>query len=400
MTAVPATAASPPIPAEDPSTSVRRPAAPSPKERREIVVGRWRLPVVVPKRSDPRLKLSATIVVLTILGETVLRFQLSIPQILVCVLLCAVVDIVLTVQRDHVLAWPASALQTGISVAFIFRAAGERHGDLWSMRGLRYFVVVIVVSLFSKYLLRRNGRHIFNPSNIGIAWGLLLIGPSRVFSEHLWWAPLGIPVVLSMAVIFAGAWWVLRQVHMIPMACAFMGTFMLIVGALALFGRQYVATWHHGPVAGSFYWVTVALSPEVLIFAFFMISDPQTAPKSSLGRVIYGAATAAVAAALIGLQSTEFGIKVALLVSLLVTCALVPSIDAWARRLSERGSGAIAAPRPQPMSAGRRILTGLRNPVVVAVVVIAVAAPVNTILLSRDHSIPMIERGLTTHHVQ
>ena len=383
-----------------------------------LVLRGRRIPVVLPKWGDPRLKLSAIIFALTILGETVLRFQVSIPQIAVCVLLCALIEVAVAFRRQRVLIWPASAIQTGISVAFIFRVGGTRHGELWSVRGIRYFVLVSLLAMLSKYLLRRNGRHIFNPSNIALAWGLLLVGPSHVFSEHLWWAPLGGPVLISMAVILGGAWWVLRQVKMIPMAAAFVATFSVIIAVFAVSGRHYYATWHDGPVGGSFYWLTIALSPELLIFAFFMITDPQTSPRSPRGRIIYAVATAVLAAGLTGIQTTEFAIKVAILSSLIVTCALVPAIEELSRRIGERRTGSPAPARsdPHPLGErqagvpaaarldqrplGARLLTAARNPVFVAVLVIAVAAPVNTALLSRDKKIPLIERGLIARHVQ
>lgn len=356
--------------------------------------------MVLPKRSDPRLKLSATIIVLTILGQTVLRFQVSIPQILVCVLLCAFIEIAVAFRREQVLVWPASAIQTGISIAFIFRVAGTKHGDVWSFRGIPFFVLVVLLSMLPKYLLRLKGRHIFNPSNIGIAWGLLLIGPSYVFSEHLWWNPFGAAMLVSMAVIFGGAWWVLRQVKMIPMTGAFMATFFVLIGIFALAGRHYDATWHHCPVSGSFYWSTIAFSPELLIFVFFMITDPQTAPKSPLGRIIYAVTTAAVAAGLVLVQTTEFGIKVSILSSLVLTCALVPAVERLSRRIHDPRSGVPAAPRDTPVPIARRFAATVRNPALLAVIVIAIAAPVNTALLAHDKSIAQIERGLTPRHVQ
>jgi hypothetical protein len=371
-----------------------------PKKRPEVVIRGKHIPVVLPKWSDPRLKLSATIWTITILGLTVLSFQVSIPQIAVTVLLCGFVETAVTYRREHVLVWPASALQTGISVAFIFRVAGTRHGDYWSFRGIWYFVLIAVMSLLPKYILRHNNRHIFNPSNIGLAWGLLLIGPSHVFSEHLWWAPLGAPVLVAMAVIFGGAFWVLRQVRMIRLAVTFLATFFVLIGLFAVFGRTYEASWHTGPVGGSFYWLTIAMSPELLIFVFFMITDPQTAPKSELGRSIYAVLTATVAAGLILVQSTEFGIKVAILSSLVLTCALVPAIESVSRRITARRAGAPLTPVPAAVPLLRRVAVGARNPVLVAIVIIAVAAPVNTALLGRDKKIVLIERGLTTRTVQ
>ena len=364
-----------------------------------LTLGGRDIPVILPKLGDPRFKLSATIITLTILGQTVLNFQVSLPQILVCVLLCAAIDVTMAFRRDKVMIWPASGIQTGISVAFIFRVGGTRHGDWWSIRGLHIFVLVVALSMVPKYVLRRNGRHIFNPSNIGLAWGLLVIGPSHVFSEHLWWAPLGPAVVFSMAVIFAGGWWVLRQVKMLPMAASFLATFFVLIAVFAVAGRSYWATWHDGPVGGSFYWLTVALSPELLIFVFFMISDPQTSPRSALGRKLYAVTTAVVAAALIGVQTTEFGIKVAILSSLVVTCPLVPLFERAAQRIQDRRSGAPAQPwLARPL--GPQLAAAVRSKVAVAVVVIAVAAPVNTALLARNDQIPPIERNLTGRTVQ
>jgi len=376
------------------------PAAATAPARPQIVVRGRAIPVVLPKRSDPRLKLSATIITLTILGLTVLNFQVSIPQILVTVGLCALIEATVTFRREGILAWPASAIQTGVSVAFIFRVGGTQHGDWWSVQGLGYFALVVALCMLPKYLLRVNGRHIFNPSNIGIVWGLLLIGPSYVFSEHLWWDSIGVPVAISLIVIFGGAWWVLRQVRMIPMTVAFLGTFFVLIAIFALAGKEYVATWHQGPVSGAFYWYTVAFSPELLIFVFFMITDPQTAPKSPRGRIIYGVATAVVAAGLILLQTTEFGIKVAILSSLVATCALVPMIERLSRRIEERRSGAPAVPRPAPPTLRRRLASVVRDPVLVAVTLIAVAAPLNTALLANDDSIRLIEQGLTPRNVQ
>lgn len=375
------------------------PAVSPPIAGPRLRIGGRSIPLVLPKLGDPRLKLSATIITLTILGQTILNFQVSLPQILVCVLLCAAIDVVMTYRSAKVLVWPASGIQTGISVAFIFRVGGTRHGDFWSMRGLHIFVLVVLLSMVPKYVLRRNGRHVFNPSNVGLAWGLLLIGPSHVFSEHLWWKPLGPAVLFSMAVIFGGGWWVLRQVKMLPMAATFLAAFFVFIAALAVTGHTYWATWHEGKVGGSFYWLTIAMSPELLIFVFFMISDPQTSPKSQMGRNIYAAVTAAVAAGLIGLQNTEFGIKVAILSSLLVSCALVPLFDKAVRRVEDRRAGAEVEPwLSGPV--GRQLAIAVRKPVVVAITVIAVAGFINTALLAGNDQIPLIERNLTGRSVQ
>lgn len=78
-----------------------------------LTLGKRTIPVVLPDRRDPRLKLAAVIITLKVLGQTGLDFKVSIAQILVTVGLCAVIDTTVTLHRQGVLAWPASALLTG-----------------------------------------------------------------------------------------------------------------------------------------------------------------------------------------------------------------------------------------------------------------------------------------------
>ena len=104
------------------------------------MVGGRRIPVVLPSRRDPRLRLSAVIFALQVLGQTVLGFKLSIAQILVSIGVCACIDAALAFRRDRVLAWPASGILTGSSVAFILRASGTRHTVLARVARNRHLV--------------------------------------------------------------------------------------------------------------------------------------------------------------------------------------------------------------------------------------------------------------------
>jgi Na+-translocating ferredoxin:NAD+ oxidoreductase RnfD subunit len=368
--------------------------APPAHSRPHLKLRGEQIPVVLPSRRDPRLKLSAVIITLHVLGQTLLDFKVSIAQILITMAVCGLIEGVLTFRSTRMLAWPASGILTGSSIAFILRASGTVHGDWWSLNGIHFFVLAAVVSLMSKHLIRPTGRHLFNPSNVGIVWCLLVVGPNHVFAQYLWWGPSVLGQVLAYAVILVGAVWILRAVRMIPMALSFLGTFAVLTGLFALGGREFLAIWHAGPVAGMEYWVNLAFSPEVFVFVFFMISDPQTAPKAPEGRVIYGAAVAALSALLILPQQTEFGIKVAILVSLTVICAVVPFIEVALRRRHERPDRAVedlaAVPTPPWPT---RVAAMLRRPAVAAALIIAVAAPIDTAALSDNKQVILIEQG-------
>ncbi len=368
--------------------------APEAPRTPEIVVRGQHIPVILPRRGDPRLRLSAVIITLHVLGQAFLDFKVSIAQILVSIAVGALIEGAVLYRRQHQLVWPASGILTGSGVAFILRASGTDNGDWWSLNGIGFFVVAVALSLASKHLIRPGGRHLFNPSNVGLVWALLVIGPSQVFPQYLWWGPNAWAVAAAYGVIFAGAVWILRPVRMMPMVTAFLGTFAVLIGVLALGGQSFVAIWHDGPVEGLSYWLTIAWSPEVLVFVFFMMSDPQTAPRQPRARVVYGVLTAVVAAGLISFQPTEFGIKLAILSSLTVACALVPLIEHAVRR-SARPAGERPAGEPawRPQAAGWA--RAVRRPVIAAVVIIAVAAPVNTAVLAGNDQVMLLERGLT-----
>ncbi|GAC1337701.1 MAG: hypothetical protein NVSMB29_02450 [Candidatus Dormibacteria bacterium] len=334
---------------------------------------------------------------LQVLGQTLLGFKVSVAQILVTVAVCAIVELGVTFHRRGMIIWPASALLTGNSVAFILRASGTRHGDWWSLNGVHWFVLAALLSLLSKYLIRLGGRHIFNPSNIGLVITLLVVGATGVFPQYLWWGPIDVPVALALGVIFAGAAWLLRPLVMVSMAVAFLGTFAALVGVFAATGRSFYAIWHSGPISGGEYWLLICTSPELLIFVFFMMSDPMTAPRARLGRAIYGAATAVVGAALLFFQSTEFGIKVSILSSLTVVCALVPLINHVSGLVERHGEGRVAPQTSGPTSLriGERLAAATLSPALVAVVGIAVAAPVDTMALASNQQVLLIEQGLS-----
>jgi Na+-translocating ferredoxin:NAD+ oxidoreductase RnfD subunit len=71
----------------------------------------------------------------------------------------------------------------------------------------------------------------------------------------------------------------------------------------------------------------IITSPEVLIFLFFMITDPKTVPPGRVGRVVFGLLVALVSTLLMAPQTNEFGTKVALLGGLAIVCACRPLLD-------------------------------------------------------------------------
>jgi len=286
-----------------------------------------RYPFVGPRLRDPRLHVALVVVSLQVLGQTLLRFDISVAQILVALATCAVIDVAITARRERVLAWPTSALLTGNGVAFVLRVPGTRYGDWWSLRGGWIFAAVAAVSVLSKYLIRMDGRPLFNPSNFGLVLCFLLLGSRRVDPLDFWWVRPGIALTVALSVIIVGGLLLAWRVRSVGLVASFWLTFAAAVGVLAVRGHCITTRWHIGPVCGGYFWTTLVTSPEVLVFAFFMITDPKTVPRGRLARNFYGAAIALVFVALAAPQRTEYATKVSLLGALALVCAARPLLE-------------------------------------------------------------------------
>ena len=281
-------------------------------------------PVLLPTLRDPRLHLAAVIISLQVLGQTSFDFSLSIAQILVSVLTCAVLEIAITARTQRVLMWPASALLTGNGVAFILRVPGTEHGDWWSMNGWWIFAGTAAISLLSKYVIKFRGSHIFNPSNFGLVICFLLLGPERADPLDFWWGPMSVALALALVIITVGGLSILSRLKLLEIAVGFWLSFALALAVLAASGHEMTARWHLGPITGWEFWRALVFSPEILVFLFFMITDPRTIPRTGAGRRAYAVGIGLLAVVLIAPQTEEFWTKVAVLGALFIICALRP----------------------------------------------------------------------------
>jgi Na+-translocating ferredoxin:NAD+ oxidoreductase RnfD subunit len=289
-------------------------------------------PVVLPKLRDPRLHLAATITSLQVLGQVAFHFRLSIAQILLSLGTCALLEVAIALRKQRVIMWPASALLTGNGVAFVLRVPGTNHGDWWSFRGWWIFVATAAFSLLSKHVIQWRGTHIFNPSNIGLVVCFLALGRGRANPLDFWWGPMSWWMALALAIIVTGGFVILRRLKLLRVALGFWVSFAAGIGVLALAGHAMSARWHLGPITGFHLWWVLITSPEVLVFLFFMITDPKTAPAGGRARVVYAVVLGLLGALLIAGTRTEFAAKVGLLSALVIVCAIRPLLALVPRR--------------------------------------------------------------------
>jgi Na+-transporting NADH:ubiquinone oxidoreductase subunit NqrB len=192
------------------------------------------------------------------------------------------------------------------------------------------------LAIGSKYLVRVRGKHLWNPSNIAIV-ALLLASPA--LPGGVWVSPgqWGNGVILAAMLVLAGHWVVQRAARG-DVTLAFLAAYVGLV-----LGR---ALWLGDPLPVP---LNRLSSGSLLIFAFFMISDPKTTPDSRPGRLLFGALVATAGA---WGQYARFEPN-ALLYALAAAAPLVPLLDRllpagrfqWPGKDPAQGS-ATSAPAP------------------------------------------------------
>ena len=294
---------------------------------RALTFGGTSYPLILPSIRDPRLHVAAVIISVHVLGQVGLGFRVTVPQILAAMLTCAIIEVALTFRQTRSFVWPASAMLTGSGVALILRVAGTPAGDPWGTESWYVYAAVAGLSLLTKYVIRFRGTHIFNPSNIGLVVAFLLLGSSRVEPLDFWWAPLNVWMIAAYVVIIGGGLLITRRLHLLGLAATFWVGLAIGTGVLAGSGHCMTANWAFAPVCGVDFWRVIVTSPEVMIFLFFMITDPKTVPAGRVGRLVFGLLVAVVSTLLMAPQTNEFGTKVGLLSGLVVLCAARPVLD-------------------------------------------------------------------------
>ncbi|MEX1125953.1 MAG: RnfABCDGE type electron transport complex subunit D [Acidimicrobiia bacterium] len=297
--------------------------------QRSVRLGERSYPVVLPSVRDPRLHLAAVIISIHILGQVAFGFRVSVPQILSAILTCFLIELVWTFARSRQIVWPASAMLTGSGVALILRVVGTERGDYWTWFGWYYFAAIAGLSLITKYLIRYRGSHVFNPSNVGLVVAFLVLGSTVVEPLDFWWVPLDGWMAAAYAIIIVGGLMITARLRLLALAATFWLTLAAGLGLLAASSHCFSAAWSLEPVCGSSFWWVVIASPELMIFLFFMITDPKTIPARPTGRVVFAACLALVSTLLMAPQTTEFGTKVALLAGLVVMSPLRILFDRW-----------------------------------------------------------------------
>jgi Na+-transporting NADH:ubiquinone oxidoreductase subunit NqrB len=177
------------------------------------------------------------------------------------------------------------------------------------------------LAIAGKYLIRFKNKHIFNPANFGIVMAVIVTGVIHYFTKgsfvsDAWVSPgqWGDDVIYLFVLGALGAI-VLLKVGRIWTSLAFFGTF----GGL-VFARDIL--YQGWPMDHFFHTMT---NGSLLLFTFFMITDPVTTPNAQKPRIIW--------AVLIGIISfllaKTFKVHAAPIYTLFLAAPVTAILDRW-----------------------------------------------------------------------
>jgi enediyne biosynthesis protein E5 len=160
-----------------------------------------------------------------------------------------------------------SALITCLGLSILVRA-----DSLWA------HPLVAALAIASKFVIRAGGKHLFNPGNLGVIVGLTLV-PGAWISPGQW----GSDIASAAWVVALGAL-VANRARRLDTSWTFLACYLgLAAVRIVWLGYDWTVFVHQ------------LQSGALLLFAFFMISDPMTTPDHRGARVAHAAIVAAAA---------------------------------------------------------------------------------------------------------
>lgn len=221
-----------------------------------------------PPRLDPRLYQIGSLSALLVYGILHLEFPVT-PFHAALVVAAALGTQALGTRLWNLPAFdPWSALISAVGLCILLRTSTP-----WLA------AAAAAIAIASKFLLRWNGKHVFNPTNLAIA---LVVG----LTDRAWFSPAlwGFGPTVALLVACLGGLVVNRAARS-DVAFAFALSYAAILIARAAWLGQPWGVPVHQLSSGVF-----------LQFTFFMISDPKTSPDARVARVLFGSAVALGAA--------------------------------------------------------------------------------------------------------
>jgi Na+-transporting NADH:ubiquinone oxidoreductase subunit NqrB len=217
--------------------------------------------------------------------------------------------------------WPhlASAYVSGISVGMLVRSP-----EFWP------YALCSAISITSKYVIRVDGRHIWNPSNLGIV-AMLVLAADTVAGLSVQWGN----TLLPMVVVWSFGSVILYSLGRLHITATYVASFLAFsVMRAAITGDPWLS--EVAPITG----------PMYQLFIFFMITDPKTTVRPTWAQCLVAFLVAGVEAILRLMQFVHAPYYALFIVG--PTANLIEI--AWERRRPGRLAMTPAPPHAEPRS--------------------------------------------------
>jgi enediyne biosynthesis protein E5 len=249
----------------------------------------------VSRRWDPRLYQIATLAGLLAYGVYRLDLEVHAHNAVAIVATALLTQLACTQLTGRGSFDPRSALISALSLCLLLRTGS-----------LGLAMLAAFVAIASKFTLRVRDKHVFNPTNGALVAMMLATGEVWV-SPGQW----GSGLVFAFLLASAGGL-VVNRAARADVTLAFLACWASMLIARSLWLGEPLAIPLHRLENGA-----------LVLFAFFMISDPRTTPDSRAGRLLFAALVA------LGAYTVQFSLfrTNGLLWSLAVCSLLVPLID-------------------------------------------------------------------------
>jgi Na+-transporting NADH:ubiquinone oxidoreductase subunit NqrB len=229
------------------------------------------LPARMMNRFDKRYLAPILVTMVLIVGQVTFGFLESWGRTFMAIATSIAIEMLL--GKIVVGKWPhlASAYISGISIGMLLRSP-----EFWP------YPLCAAISILSKYVLRVDGRHIWNPSNFGIV-AMLVLASDTVASLSVQWGN----NLLPMVVVWTFGAIIIHSLGRFHITLTYVASFLVFAGVRHLVtGHPFLA--EAAPLTG----------PMYQLYIFFMITDPKTTVHGKGAQCLVAFCVAAVEAVL------------------------------------------------------------------------------------------------------
>jgi len=221
------------------------------------------------RRIDKRYLAPILVTMVLFVGQVTFGFLESWSRTVLAI--CTAMAVEMVLSRLFSGSWPhlASSYISGISVGMLVRSPA-----FWP------YALCSAISITSKYVLRVDGRHIWNPSNFGVV-AMLVLAADAVAGLSVQWGNALLPIF----VVWCFGSVIIYSLGRFHITATYVASFVALAFIRSLVtGHPFLS--EVAPVTG----------PMYQLFIFFMITDPKTTVRSFRGQCLVAFLVAVVEA--------------------------------------------------------------------------------------------------------